>query len=89
MVRGIRIAKTALGDGVKRPGAGESAIARLARKSLVAACDISAGTILGPEHLAAKRPGTGISPGMRVRLIGRKTKVSVPAGTLFDWEMLG
>ena len=89
MVRGIRIAETALGDGQKRPGAGEAAIARVARKSLVAACDISAGTILGPEHLAAKRPGTGIPPGMRGSLLGRKAKVAIPAGTLFDWVMLG
>ena len=89
MVRGIRVAESALGDGEKRPGAGEAATARAARKSLVAACDISAGTVLGPEHIAVKRPGTGISPGMRMRLLGRKTKVSVPAGTLFDWEMLG
>ena len=89
MVRGIRVAESALGDGEKRPGAGEAATARAARKSLVAACDISAGTVLGAEHIAAKRPGTGIPPGMRVRLLGRKTKVAVPAGTLFDWEMLG
>ena len=89
MVRGIRVAESALGDGEKRPGAGEAATARAARKSLVAACDISAGTVLGPEHIAVKRPGTGIPPGMRVRLLGRKTKVAVPAGTLFDWEMLG
>jgi N-acetylneuraminate synthase len=89
MVRGIRIAESALGDGGKHPGVGEAATAAVARKSLVAACDISAGTVLGAEHIAVKRPGTGISPGMRVRLLGRKTKVSVPAGTLFDWEMLG
>jgi len=88
MVRGIRIAETALGDGLKRPGAGEAAIARVARKSLMAACDISAGTVLGPEHLAAMRPDTGIPPSMRGRLLGRKTKVAVPVGTLFDWEML-
>lgn len=89
MVCGIRVAESALGDGEKRPGVGEVATARAARKSLVAACDIPAGTILGPEHIAIKRPGTGISPGMRVRLLGRKMRISVPSGTLIDWEMLG
>ena len=89
MVRGIRVAESALGDGEKRPGAGEAATALAARKSLVAACDISAGTVLGPEHIAAKRPGTGIPPGMRERLLGRKMRVAVPSGTLFEWEMLG
>jgi N-acetylneuraminate synthase len=89
MVRGIRVAESALGDGEKRPGAGEETTALAARKSLVAACDISAGTVLGPEHIAAKRPGTGIPPGMRERLLGRKMRVAVPSGTLFEWEMLG
>ena len=89
MVRGIRVAESALGDGEKRPGAGEAATARAARKSLVAACDISAGTVLGPEHIAVKRPGTGMSPGMRARLLGRKMRVAVSSGSLFDWEMLG
>jgi len=89
MVRGIRVAGSALGDGEKRPGAGEAATALAVRKSLVAACDISAGTVLGPEHIAVKRPGTGIPPGMRVRLLGRKMRVAVPSGALFDWEMLG
>jgi N,N'-diacetyllegionaminate synthase len=89
MVRGIRVVGSALGDGEKRPKAGEAATARAARKSLVAACDISSGTVLGSEHIAIKRPGTGIPPGKRELLLGRKTKVAVPAGTLFDWEMLG
>ena len=88
MVRGIRIVESALGDGDKRPGAGETANAAAARKSLVAACDIPSGTVLGSEHIAIKRPGTGIPPGKREFLIGRKMKVAVAAGTLFDWELL-
>ena len=89
MVRGIRIVESALGDGEKRPGVGEAATARVARKSLVAACDIPSGTVLGSEHIAIKRPGTGIPPGKRGLLLGRKMRVAVPSGTLFDWEMLG
>jgi N,N'-diacetyllegionaminate synthase len=88
MVRGIRVAESALGNGDKRPGAGEAAIARAVRKSLVAACNIFPGTVLGPEHIAAKRPGTGIPPDMRSRLLGRRIRVAVPPGTLFEWEML-
>lgn len=88
LIRGIRAAESALGDGEKRPGAGESATAAAARKSLVAACDIPEGTLLAPEHVAARRPGTGIAPGERERLIGRRTRVAVPAGTLFDWGMV-
>jgi N-acetylneuraminate synthase/N,N'-diacetyllegionaminate synthase len=89
MVRGIRIAESALGDGLKRMAPGEAATAAVARKSLVAACDIPAGTVLGPGHVAVKRPGTGIPPRDLERLLGRKALVGVRAGTLFDWGMIG
>ena len=34
----------------------------IARKSIVAACDIMKGELLTEENLTVKRPGTGISP---------------------------
>lgn len=88
LVSGARKVEAALGNGVKRPVASEADTARVVRKSLTAACDISAGTVIVPEHIAVKRPGTGIPPRMVDRLVGRKTKVIIPVGTLFDWEML-
>jgi sialic acid synthase SpsE len=87
LVASARIVEAALGNGVKHPSASEADTARVARKSLVAACDVPAGTCLCPEHIVIKRPGTGIPPGMRDRLLGRKTKVTIPADTLFDWGM--
>lgn len=88
MVRGIRIAESALGDGEKRPVAREAATAAVARKSLLAACNIPQGATLRLEHITTKRPGTGISPDMREQLVGRKARVAIPAGTLLDWKML-
>ena len=88
LVQGIRTIECALGDGLKRPAAEEHEVAKVARRSLVAARDIPAGTVLTAEHIAVLRPGTGLAPAMRKSLFGRATKRDVPAGTLFTLEML-
>jgi N-acetylneuraminate synthase len=88
MVRGIRTVEVALGHGRKEPAASEANTASVARKSLVAAQDIQAGTMLTEELIAIKRPGTGLPPGMRRYLIGRTLRVDTRAGNLFEMEML-
>ena len=51
-------------------------------KSVVAARDISAGTVLGAEHLATKKPGSGI-PACRVpELVGRRLRRDVSRNEL-------
>ncbi len=62
MVQAIRDVEVALGDGVKQPTATEWKNRDVARKSLVAARPLRTGQSLGPEDLATKRPGTGLSP---------------------------
>lgn len=62
MVVAIRTARAALGDGIKRPAPAELPNRSVARRSLVAARAIAAGEVLAPDNLAAKRPGTGVSP---------------------------
>jgi N,N'-diacetyllegionaminate synthase len=89
MVRGIRIVESALGHGRKEPTASETGVARAARRSLVAACDIAAGTVLTEEMIAAKRPGTGLPPAMLPYVIGRRTIADVARGELLTLEMLG
>lgn len=46
-------------------------------KSVVAADDLPEGAVLMREHLAAKKPGTGIPAGELPRLIGRRLKRGV------------
>ena len=87
-VRVIRMVDQALGDGVKRPAACEAEIAMVARKSIVAARDIAAGTVLTPECLAIKRPGTGLPPVEKSTLIGRTAKVDIRQDRLITLEML-
>lgn len=88
MIRGIRIVESALGDGRKEPVARELSTAAAARKSLVAAHDARAGTILSDELIVVKRPGTGLPPAMRSRVVGRTLRVDLKAGTLIALEML-
>ena len=88
MVRGIRSVEASLGDGRKQPAASELDTARVARKSLVAAQDIPKGATLRLESIAIKRPGTGMAPAMRDRVIGRKARTEISEGTLITPEVL-
>ncbi|MDP6081692.1 MAG: N-acetylneuraminate synthase [Arenicellales bacterium] len=88
LVRGIRTVEAALGDGRKEPTASEANTAAIARKSLVAAREILAGSVLTEEMIAIKRPGTGLKPAMRPYLIHRTARKTIPEGTLLRLEML-
>lgn len=63
MVSAIRnIEKAVGGDGIKHVSESERKNIAIARKSIVAACDIKAGEIFTEQNLTVKRPGNGISP---------------------------
>lgn len=72
MVAAIRNVEQALGDGIKRPSSSEARNIAVARRSLVATCAIRAGDVFSETNLAAKRPGTGISPMRWDEVLGRK-----------------
>lgn len=72
MVIAIRNIEQALGDGIKRPSAGEIKNKMAARKSIVASRAIKLGEIFDENNLMVKRPGTGISPMRWDEVLGRK-----------------
>lgn len=72
MIQGIRQVEVALGSSVKSPAPSEVKNIAIARKSLVAACDIQCGDIFTMENITAKRPGKGISPMYYWNLLGKK-----------------
>ncbi|MCP4361000.1 MAG: N-acetylneuraminate synthase [Chloroflexi bacterium] len=88
LVRGIRAVEISLGHGRKEPAASEYNTASVARRSLVAAADIPAHVQITPEMIAIKRPGNGLPPTMKPYLIGRTTRVAIPADTLITWEVI-
>ena len=88
MVEGIRVVEAALGHGRKEPALSETPTAAVARKSLVAARDIPAGTILTEEMIAIKRPGTGLPPSMRADLVSRVARTDIAANTIIALDLL-
>lgn len=75
MVIAIRNVQRAIGNGEKKPASSRELGNRtLVRKSIVAACNISAGTVFTEENITAKRPGTGLSPMLWESVIGQRAK---------------
>jgi N-acetylneuraminate synthase/N,N'-diacetyllegionaminate synthase len=88
MIEAIRAVEASLGDGTKAPLPAEAATAAVARKSLVAVTDIPAGTVIRPEMIAIKRPGTGLSPGRLDWLVGRKARTAIAGGSVIRPDMV-
>jgi len=73
LVRDLRRARVALGDGIKRPYPSEKAAMYKMGKKLVAARDLPAGHILTREDVAIKSPNDGLPPYELDNVIGKKT----------------
>ena len=88
MCAGIRRVSAMLGDGIKAPSAQERDTARVARRSIVAAVDIPAGTRITQDMLICRRPATGIAPRELPRVIGRVAHTPIAAATVLQWDQL-
>jgi sialic acid synthase SpsE len=89
MVRAVRDAEVALGNGrLEGPSDAESEeMYRLARRSVIAAEGIPAGTIVSAEMLTTKRPGYGIKPKDIDLVVGRVARVDIEADDILSWDM--
>lgn len=87
MVRAIRDAQDALGDGVKRMAPTEGDLYRTARRSLFAARVIEAGAVLGADDVAILRPGTGLEVRDLDHVIGRTARRRIERHEPLAWEM--
>ena len=74
MVTAIRHIEMALVDGRKTVSASEAKNIVIARKSIIAACNIKKGEIFTEDNLTVKRPGNGISPMKWDEVIGQAAK---------------
>jgi N-acetylneuraminate synthase len=84
MIKGIRQVELALGDGIKRITLSEMKNKEVARKSIVAECDIAEGEIFTTNNIAIKRPGTGKSPYLYWEVLGSHATRALVAGELLD-----
>ncbi len=82
-VRDIRNMEAALGSQQRPLSRGEVLNRHALRKSLVAAQNIPAGTVITREMLAALGPGSGISPQRYQELVGKKAPRDIPQGEQF------
>jgi N-acetylneuraminate synthase len=84
LVEGVRFVERMTAAPVdKDVAAAEAAPLRsLFTKSVVARVDLPAGTLLRPEHLTAKKPGTGIPAARLPELVGARLERSVRADEL-------
>ena len=84
MVKAVRHIEEALGSGDKTVAESERPNIEVARKSIVAARDISAGETFTEDNITVKRPGNGISPMEWDSVIGRVAKQDFPYDTLIE-----
>jgi N,N'-diacetyllegionaminate synthase len=90
MIAGIRDAQAALGDGQKHgpsPEEREEMYAN-ARRSLVAARSIPAGTTIEREMITVKRPGFGIAPKHLDVVVGRPARADIEEDDIITWDMV-
>jgi sialic acid synthase SpsE len=90
LVAGVREVEAALGTG-RLEGPSELEAGEMytnARRSVMAATDIAAGTTITEEMLAVKRPGYGIAPRDMRLLVGRTARVDIPFDEPITWEMV-
>ncbi len=90
LVAHVREVEAALGDGVKRGPSDEEAVEMYtkARRSVVAAGAIPAGTVVTRDMLCVKRPGFGIAPKLIDAVVGRTARRDIEFDDVITWDAL-
>jgi len=84
LVKVVREAEAALGDGIKRPTVAEAEVARHARRGLHVTRDLAAGHVLTRNDVAALRPAGGLSPADAPRVVGRLLRRALASGEMLN-----
>ena len=77
MMRDIRYAEMALGNGDVSPAVGEESYKKVARRRLVAKRDLAAGAVLDESNVSFKRSSEGASVGDWDRFAGRRLRRAI------------
>lgn len=85
-VGSIRRTEELLGDGIKKPSHSELRNINGIRRGVVAARELSKGTVLSREMLAAKRPFIGIEPEQLSCFIGHILRRSLSEDEPIHWD---
>lgn len=71
MTSAIRNVEKAIGSGIKKPSNSEKKNINIVRKSIIAKNSIKKGEVFTEENITVKRPGTGLSPMLWDKIIGK------------------
>lgn len=84
LVDGIRFIERMKAHPLDKDASAEetAALRKLFTRSLVASADLPAGTVIAREHVAIKKPGTGLAPDRLDEILGRRLKRAVAADQL-------
>jgi len=82
----LSIIQKTTGEFRKRPIDAEKDSRQHARRSLVAATDVSAGEMITRDDLAIKRPGSGIPPNMMEVVVGQTAKRNIRGDDIISWN---
>jgi N,N'-diacetyllegionaminate synthase len=82
----VRQVDLALGSGEIGMTEDQADVRDVARKSVVATCDLRAGTVVTPDMLTIKRPAGGIEPDSMDAVVGRTLAVDVLGDTPLTWQ---
>jgi len=88
MVKAIRSAEKALGNGIKKPTKSEEKIKKFVRKSIVAKVNIPKGAKIVRDMICIKRPGTGIEPKYFRKVIGKNAQENIKKDEIITFEIL-
>lgn len=88
MVAAVRQTEAALGSPIKHHTPAEEELYRIARRSLVAARRIPAGTRITKAMIAVKRPGYGIPTRFLDVVVGRTARRDIEEDDILTWEMI-
>jgi sialic acid synthase SpsE len=89
MVQKIRDIESAIGDGIKDgPRPQEEEMYKNGRRSVHARVDIPAGTEITDEMLTVKRPGLGIPPHLKEKVVGRTVQKDILSDHWISWDDL-
>jgi N,N'-diacetyllegionaminate synthase len=86
MVAKVRALERGLGDGKKSPRASELPIRDLVRRSATLKRSLKAEERISLDDLDLLRPGDGIAPKDLKRLVGKRVRSNLPAGTTLKWS---
>lgn len=88
MVTNVRIAESALGNGIKKLTKDEKILKKSARRSIKAKVDISRGNLIKKENTKIVRPEEGLEPKFVDIVYGKTAKVDIKKDEPITWDKI-